>query len=186
MNWFDGEAVWPTVHNTGTESFKLTHNEVDHNTIVVDGPESYLYYQGRVNGGSFKNFELKSEVYTYPGADSGVLFHTRPKDEGAPTYGFEADINTVEGDDQRTGGLNPGDEEPETLPHPIHQYFEYHLGVDDGQLTVKVDGETVKEYQLPEREDGRRALDRGTVALQATGSEGRVYFRDLLIRTWPD
>jgi hypothetical protein len=186
MDWFDGDAVWPTKYNPGTESFQLTHNEVDHNTLVVDGPESYLYYQGRVNGGAFENFEFKTEAYTYPEANSGILFHTRPKDEGAPTYGFEADINTVENDAHKTGGLNPGDQEPESLPHPVHQYFDYYLSVDGRQVTVKVDGDTVNEYRLPETKQGRPTLDRGTVALQATGSEGRVYFRDLMIRTWPD
>jgi hypothetical protein len=58
--------------------------------------------------------------------------------------------------------------------------------VDGQQVTVKVDGDTVNEYRLPDIKQGRPTLDRGTVALQATGSEGRVYFRDLMIRTWPD
>jgi hypothetical protein len=187
LDWFSGNATWPTVDNKGNESFSLTHNDgVDHNTIVVEGPERYLYYRGAVDGGDFKNFEFKTDVYTYPGANSGIFFHTRPKDEGPPTYGYEADINTIEGDESKTGELNPGETIPGDLPHELHEYFEYYIQVDGNQITTKVNGETVAAYTEPDDQEGTHSLGRGTIGLQSTEADGIVYFRNLLIRTWPD
>jgi hypothetical protein len=186
MDWFSGNAVWPTVENNGNESFKLKHDEEGQSIIVIDGPPKYLYYRGAVDGGDFRNFEFKTEVYTYSNANSGIFFHTRPKDEGVPTYGYEADINTVEGDQQKTGGLNPGPEILGDLPHKLEEYFEYYIQVDGNQSTINVNGETVNTYTEPSEQDGTHKLNRGTIGLQSTSAEGPVYFRNLLIRVWPD
>jgi hypothetical protein len=188
LDWFSGNAIWPTVNNHGDESFSLTHADgVDHNTIVVDGPEKYLYYQGAVDGGDFQNFEFKTDVYTYPESNSGIFFHTRFKDEGGPTFGYEADINTIEGDGYKTGGINPGQNESgDEGTHMLHEYFEYYISVDGKKITTKVNGETVTTYTEPSGQDGTHTLGRGTIALQSSNADGIVYFKNLLIRVWPD
>lgn len=167
LDWND---PWPTLDNHGNESFSLTHSDgVDHNNIVVEGPERYLYYQGAVDGGDFQNFEFKAEVYTYPEANSGIFFHTRFKDVGPPTYGYEADINTIQGDGSKTGGINPGQNESgDDLAHDLHEYFEYYIRVDGKMITTKIDGETVTTYTEPSGQEGTHKLERGTIALQSS------------------
>lgn len=179
MGWYDGNAKWPTVQGEETESFQIKDG-----SIVASSPRSHLFYEGRVDGGDFENFELKAEVRAGSGANSGIFFHTRSVEEGIPTYGYEVDINTAEGDENNTGDLNPGKPASGDANHAGQDYLDYYLSVDDNEVTVKVDGETINRYTEPDDKDGTHRLDRGTIALQAMS--GPVHFRDLRLRLWPD
>ena len=201
MRWFEGEAVWPTKENMGTESFKLIPNEaarllrspkhaelvndVASNAIVVEGPQSYLFYAGPIDGGDFRNFEFKVDVYTYPGSASGVYFHTRYKEEGPPTFGYEAQINASRAGESKTGSL-VGASEVMTAPHGDNEWFSYYIKVDGKTVTVKVNGETVNEFTEPADVDGPASLHRGTIGLESVGSDSRVDFRNPMIRLLPD
>ena len=44
--------------------------------IKVNGNRSHLFYVGPVQNHNFKNFELKADIMTKPGSNSGVYFHT--------------------------------------------------------------------------------------------------------------
>ena len=185
MRWFEGVAVWPTKKNTGTESFQLIPNEAASNVIVVEGPQSKLFYAGSIDGGDFKNFEFKVDVYTYPGSASGVYFHTRYKEDGPPTFGYEAQINASRAGESKTGSL-VGASEVETAPHGDNEWFSYYIKVDGKKVTVKVNGETVNEFTEPADVDGPASLRRGTIGLESVGSDSRVYFRNPMIRLLPD
>ncbi len=200
LKWWEGEDVWPTKQNMGTESFNLIPNEatrllhmpkhgavldVDSNTIVVEGPESNLFYAGPIDGGDFKNFEFKVDVYTYPGSASGIYFHTRYKEEGAPTFGYEAQINVSRAGESKTGSLI-GASEVTTASHADNEWFSYYIKVDGKKITVKVNGETVNEFTEPADVDGPARLHRGTIGLESVGSDSRVYFRNPMIRQLPD
>ena len=185
MRWFDGDAVWPTKKNRGVVSFQLASIKEDSNAIVVEGPQSSLFYAGPIDGGDFRNFEFKVDVYTYPGSASGVYFHTRYKEEGPPTYGYEAQINASRAGESKTGSL-VGAREVETAPHGDNEWFSYYIKVDGKQVTVKVNGETVNEFTEPADVDGPASLNRGTIGLEAVGSDSRVYFRNPMIRLLPD
>ena len=185
MRWFEGVDVWPTKKNTGTKSFQLLPNEAASNAIVVEGPQSKLFYAGSIDGGDFKNFEFKVDVYTYPGSASGVYFHTRYKEEGSPTFGYEAQINASRAGESKTGSL-VGASEVEAAPHGDNEWFSYYIKVDGKKVTVKVNGETVNEFTEPADADGPASLRRGTIGLESVGSDSRVYFRNPMIRLLPD
>ena len=185
LKWWEGTDVWPSQQNTGTGSFQLISNRVDSNAIVVEGPQSYLFYTGPVDGGDFKNFEFKVDVYTYPGSAAGVYFHTRYKEEGPPSFGYEAQINASRAGESMTGSL-VGASEVKNAPHGDNEWFSYYIKVDGKKVTVKVNGETVTEFTEPENADGPASLHRGTIALESVGSDSRVYFRNPMIRPLPD
>ena len=184
----------------GTDSFKLVPNEaerllnlpkhgalldVDSNTILVEGPQSNLFYAGPIDGGDFKNFEFKVDVYTYPGSASGIYFHTRYKEEGTPTYGYEAQINASRAGESKTGSL-VGVSEVTTASHNDNEWFSYYIKVDGKKVTIKVNGETVNEFTEPANVDGPASLRRGTIGLESVGSDSRVLFRNPMIRQLPD
>ena len=73
--------------------------------IVVHGPTAHLFYEGDYNNHVFKNFELKVDVMTYPGANSGIYFHTQYQESGWPKKGFEVQVNNSHTDWKRTGSL---------------------------------------------------------------------------------
>ncbi len=185
LKWWEGTDVWPTKQNTGTDSFELAFNDVASNDIVVEGPQSYLFYAGPVDGGDFRNFEFKTDVYTYPGSASGVFFHTRYKEDGRPTFGYEAQINASRDGESKTGSL-VGVSELESAAHGDNEWFSYHIKVEGNTVTVKVNGEIVNEYTEPDTREGPAALNRGTISLESVGADSRVYFRNPMIRLWPD
>ncbi len=178
---WDGESLdgWRASENT--ESFW-----VEDDKIIVDGPRSHLFYEGPVAGGDFVNFEFKSDVYTYPEANSGVFFHTRFQDHGWPQYGFEAQVNATHGDRRKTGSLYAVLDVMDDAPHDDHEWFHYYIEVDGRDIIFKVDDEMVMSFAEPKTREGTISLNRGTVALQAHDPNSRIYFRNLYIRTWPD
>ena len=86
------EPEWKPLFN-GKDLTGWTANEnkksckVEDGKIVLFGPRSHLYYTGKVNGGAFKDFELKLEIMTMKGSNSGVYFHTKFQERGWPSTG---------------------------------------------------------------------------------------------------
>lgn len=181
ISLWDGETLdgWRASENT--ESF-----QVEDHRIVVDGPRSHLFYEGPVAGGDFKNFEFKSEVYTYPEANSGIFFHSRFQDHGWPQYGYEAQVNATHGDPRKTGSLYAVNDVMDDAPHDDHEWFDYYIKVDGRNIKFKVDGDVVMTFAEPKWREGTISLDRGTISLQAHDPNSRIYFRNLYIRVWPD
>src|SRR5690606_38352924 len=64
---FDGNTLdgWRVGENP--DSFSV-HDD----SIVVKGPRAHLFYVGPVEDHDFRDFELKVDVKTFPGANSGV------------------------------------------------------------------------------------------------------------------
>ena len=180
-SWFSGQTVWPTVDNASAgESFRL-----DGDTLIVEGGQRNLFYDGRIAGGYFKNFEFKVDVYTHPGSAAGVYFHTHYREEGPPAFGYEAQINASRAGESKTGSL-VGASEVKTAAHGDKEWFSYYIKVDGKKVTVKVNGETVNEFTEPADVDGPASLRRGTIGLESVGSDSRVDFRNPMIRLLPD
>ncbi len=180
-NWYSGNLVYPTIDDTVTgESFRL-----DGDTLIVEGDQRNLFYDGLVDGGYFKNFEFKVDVYTYPGSASGIYFHTRYEEDGPPASGYEAQINASRAGESKTGSL-VGASDVDTAPHGDNEWFNYYIKVEGNKVTVKVNDETVNEYTEPADVDGPASLHRGTIGLESVGSDSRVLFRNPMIRLLPD
>jgi hypothetical protein len=180
--WYGRISGWPTLDSTATgESFRI-HESGD---LIIEGDARNLFYDGRIAGGMFKNFEFKVDVYTYPGSASGIFFHTRYKEDGNPTYGHKLQINASRSGVSKTGSL-VGVKEVTTTPHVDNEWFTYYVRVKDNTVTVKVNGEVVNEYTEGPGVSGPASLNWGTIAYQAVGSDSRVRLRNPLIRQLPD
>jgi hypothetical protein len=186
ISLFDGESLdgWRASENK--DSCK-----VEDGVIVVGGGErSHLFYDGLVNDHDFKNFELKLEAMTEPGANSGVYFHTEYQEEGWPSKGYEAQVNNSQEDWRRTGSLYAVEDVSES-PAKDNEWFDYHIIVRGKQITLKVNGDTIVDYTEPEdppQPDSTRdrRLSSGTIALQAHDPGSIVYFRKIRIKPLPE
>jgi hypothetical protein len=119
---FDGKSLEGWRANEHEASCK-----VENGAIVVGGGErSHLFYDGPVENHDFKNFELKLEVMTEPGANSGIYFHTAYQKEGWPSKGYEAQVNNSQEDWRRTGSLYAIKDVRET-PVKDHEWFDYDI-----------------------------------------------------------
>ncbi|MEQ8204951.1 MAG: DUF1080 domain-containing protein [Woeseia sp.] len=175
------KLIWPTMDNaTAGESFRL-----DGDTLVVEGDQRSLFYDGEIAGGYFKNFEFKVDVFTHPGSASGIYFHTHYEEDGTPAFGYEAQINASRAGESKTGSL-VGASEVTTAAHADNEWFSYYIKVDGKKVTVKVNGKTVNEFTEPADVDGPARLDMGTIGLESVGPDSRVYFRNPMIRLLSD
>ncbi|MDA0707102.1 MAG: DUF1080 domain-containing protein [Proteobacteria bacterium] len=184
-SWYGSDGIErmsvSTAYNTRAgESFRL-----DGDTLIVEGDQRNLFYDGVIAGGYFKNFEFKVDVYTHPGSASGIYFHTHYEEEGPPAFGYEAQINSSRAGESKTGSL-VGVKEVDTAPHADKEWFSYYIKVDGKKVTVKVNGETVNEFTEPADVDGPASLRKGTIGLESMGSDSRVHFRNPMIRLLPD
>lgn len=187
-------------------------------TIVMDDPETnhgpaHLFYVGAVNNHSFKNFDLRVDVQTFPYANSGIYFHTEYQPAGFPKHGIECQVDNSHSDWRRTGSLwgirniSWGPEAPSArnkemvtvLPKPPvtdNVWYTQEVIYQDGLVTVKLDGQTMFEYRLPDAETehklptGNTWLPRGTFALQGhppmRGQISKVCFKNIRVKVLPD
>ncbi|MEX2580084.1 MAG: DUF1080 domain-containing protein [Verrucomicrobiales bacterium] len=172
--------------------------------LVVKGGRSHLFYTGDVNGGTFRDFELKVRAKTMPDANSGVYFHTEYQEEGWPDKGYECQVNSTHKDPKKTGSLygvrnivvlEEGQEPPKGGEHEIREeapstdgeWFDYHVIVEGKRVVVKVNGETTVDYEEPEsgpgieRSPGRR-LSEGTFAIQAHDPDSEIHYERFAVK----
>src|SRR5687768_15406386 len=98
MSLFDGRTLngWRASENPSTFS-------VQNGEIVVHGPRAHLFYEGPVLNHNFRNFELRADVMTRPGANSGIFIRTDFQATGWPSKGYEVQVNNSQSDWRRTG-----------------------------------------------------------------------------------
>jgi hypothetical protein len=175
------------------DGWKVSENptsfKVEDGVIKVDGPRAHAFYEGEVGNHDFKNFELKVEVKTMPKANSGIFFHTVYQEKGWPNKGYEVQVNQTHGDWRKTGSLYSFNDVKEVYVKDGEWYTE-HIIVKGDQVTVKINGETVMEYDESEDKNrpenaGEKKIDRGTVALQAHDPESVIYYKSVKIKILP-
>ncbi len=174
-------AGWtPSTENPGTW-------KIEDGAFVSRGPRSHLFYSG--DGVPFKNFELKVEVMTEPGANGGIYFHTRHQESNWPKAGFETQVNNTQSDWKKTGSIydvaNVGFAAAED-----RKWWTQHIIVEGSTVTVKVDGKTVVQYKEPPGAQPGTAFERklgsGTFALQAHDPKSVVHYRNIRVKRLPD
>lgn len=172
--------------------------------LIVKGGRSHLFYTGGANGGKFKDFELKVRAKTFPGANSGVYFHTAPQAEGWPETGYECQVNSTHKDPKKTGSLygvknivalKEGQEVPkggdsevrEKAPSTDGEWFDYHITVKGKRIVIRVNGEVTVDYTEPEGGPaspgfaGRR-LGEGTFGIQAHDPDSEVHYERFAVK----
>jgi hypothetical protein len=184
VSLFDGHSLkgWKVGENAGTFSVK-------DGQIVVHGPTAHLFYDGDYKNHVFKNFELKVDVMTFPGANSGIYFHTQYQDGGWPKTGFEVQVNNSHTDWKRTGSLYDVVNIREVYVKDMEWFTEY-IKVEGKKVTVKINDKTVVNYAEPG--DFKPApgqmdhfLSSGTFALQGHDPNSEVHFKNIRVKV-PD
>ncbi len=197
---FNGKTLegW-TPSSENPESFSVADG-----VLVVKGGKSHLFYTGEVNGGKFKDFELKVRAKTFPGANSGVYFHTVLQAEGWPDQGYECQVNSTHKDPKKTGSLygvknivalaegqevpKGGDSEVrEKAPSTDGEWFDYHITVQGKRIVIRVNGEVTVDYTESEGGPGDanfpgRKLGEGTFAIQAHDPDSEVHYERFAVK----
>lgn len=177
---------------------------VEDGVLILKGGRCHLFYTGDVNGGIFKNFELKLQVKTTPGSNSGVYIHTQYQDTGWPDNGYECQVNSTHRNSNKTGSLfavqnilvlKPGQKPSsvgentirETSPSTDGEWFDYRIVVSGSNIKTYVNGELLVDYDEPEGGPNHpqfkgRKLSEGTFALQAHDPKCEVHFRNIKVK----
>jgi len=178
---FDGKSLagWQATENPS--SWKVADG-----VIVCHGPRSHLFYVGSdpSTPTEFKNFHLKAEVMTKPGANSGLFIHSKFQPEGWPAYGYEIQVNNSQRDPVRTGSIY-NVVKNFTPPAKDDTWFTLEVVVKGKAVTVSVDGRVLFEFVEPEGVVGTRKLSAGLFALQAHDPDSVVHYRNIRVRRLP-
>lgn len=186
-----------TASKENPESFSVVDG-----SLIVKGGKSHLFYTGPVNGGTFKDFELKARIKTLPGANSGVYFHTAFQAEGWPDKGYECQVNSTHKDPKKTGSLYgvrnivvlaDGQEAPkgeeneirEKAPSTDGEWFDYHITVRGKRILIQVNGETTVDYTEPQGGPGAgpgRKISEGTFGIQAHDPDSEIHFERFAVK----
>jgi hypothetical protein len=163
---------------------------VEDGKIVVHGPQAHLYYVGPVNNAHFKNFEWKCDVFTKPGSNSGMYFHTQYQPSGWPAHGIETQVNNTHPDPRKTGSLYRAHDILNDSPAKDNEWFTQHVIVNGRHIVVKINGKVVNDHvepEHPQRDPGweKNVLSSGTFALQGHDPNSEVYFRNVLVKPLP-
>lgn len=185
ISLFDGHSLEGWKVGDHAASF-----EVENGAIAVNGNVAHLYYDGEVMQHNFKNFELKLDVMTTPGSNSGIYFHTAYQESGWPQKGYEVQVNNSHTDWRRTGSLWAIQDIKETYVKD-NEWFTMHIKVKDKRVTVKINDKQVVDYTEPDnvqRDEGlkERILSSGTFALQCHDLKSKLYYKNIWVKKLPD
>jgi hypothetical protein len=170
---FDGRSLagWRASENPAT--FR-----VEHGAIVVHGPRAHLFYDGPVMGHRFTDFELKADVMTRPGANSGIFLRTTFQPDGWPAHGYEVQVNNSHADWRRTGSLYGVRDVREA--ERDGEWFTVHAVVRGRRVRVLVNGRPTVDYTEPAGSPTR--LTGTTIAIQGHDPASEVHYRNLVVR----
>lgn len=161
------------------KGWKISENgkfRVENGELVVSGKRAHLFSEKQ-----FKDFELKAEVKTTPGSNSGIYFHTKFQEEGWPELGHEAQVNVTHRDPVKTGSLYNVEKRFKTTAKD-GEWSKYHIIVKGQRIILKVNGETTVDYTEPKDVKGARKLSQGSIAIQAHDPKSVVYYRNITIK----
>lgn len=181
ISLFDGKTLNGWKVGANPETFTI-----ENGAIAVNGKVAHLFYTGDAGAHNFKNFELKLDIMTMPGSNSGVYFHTQYQESGWPQKGYEVQVNNSHTDWRRTAGLYAVQDVKEA-PAKDNEWFTLHIVVKDKQVTVFVNKKQVVDYTEPEhpqRPKGMegRLLSSGTIALQGHDPKSKVLYKNIKLR----
>jgi 3-keto-disaccharide hydrolase len=140
---------------------------IEDGALVSHGKRSHLFYDGDLK--PFKNFILRVDVMTEPGANGGIYFDTKYQATGWPRGGFECQVNNTHSDWIKTGSLY-GLVNISRTPAQDNKWWTQEIKVEGNHVTVSIDGKRIFEYNEPPGvqpgKDFEHKLGEGTFALQ--------------------
>ena len=213
VSLFDGTTLngWKVGENASI--FQVRDGMIAMECPATIQSPAHLFYVGDVNGHSFKNFDLRVDVMTFPYANSGIYFHTEYQQAGWPKRGLECQVNNSHVDWRRTGSLYAikniswGPEAPSAdnkevvtvLPKPAvtdNVWYTQEIICQDGLVTVKLNGKPMVEYKISDADTEHKLstgmiwLPRGTFALQGhppmAGHASKACYKNIRVKILPD
>lgn len=180
ISLFDGKTLdgWKIAENPKAFSVK-------DGVIVVNGTRGHMFYDGKVADHNFKNFELKVEVMTTAGSNSGIYFHTKYQDKDWPAIGYEVQVNQTHKDPKKTSGLY-GVKDVMEAPVKDDEWYTQEIIVKGKQIITKVNGKTLVDYTEPDKVEGGRKLSSGTFAIQAHDPDSKVFIKSIKVKVLED
>lgn len=213
VSLFDGKSLDGWKIGSNAELFTVVDGVIQMECPATNHNPGHLFYVGDINGHSFKNFDLKVDVMTFPYANSGIYFHTEFQESGWPNHGLECQVNNSHSDWRRTGSLwgiknlswgpeLPGSDNQEPAisfarpPVVDNVWYTQEVIYVNGKITVKLDGKTVLEYDMPQADTehkmptGSTWMPQGTFALQGhpplPGKGSKACFKNIRVKILPD
>ena len=181
ISLFDGKSLdgWKASDDPGTF-------QVQNGDIIVYGKRSHLFYVGDIHNHDWKNFEIKADVMTRKGANSGLYFHTAFQEAGWPDKGFEVQVNNTHKDPKRTAGLYDV-LDSYAAPAPDDEWFTLYIKVEGKHVITKVNDRVIVEWTEPEgfvspKGHADRKIDHGTFALQGHDPGSETHFKNIFVR----
>jgi hypothetical protein len=187
---FDGKSL----DGWRPSEVKTTWKVID-GCLVSGGGRSHLFYEGDVNNHEFKNFELRADVKTGNGANSGIYIHTHYQESDFPETGYECQvINSYPPGryiERKMTGSIYAIRNVWKAPVPDNQWFHYHIIVQGKTIQTYINDELMAEYTesakpfRPDDKKGRLLLG-GTFALQGHDPKSVVSFKNIEVKVLPD
>ena len=153
--------------------------DVEGGVLRGRGGTGHLFH----DGGNYENFHLRVEASINDGGNSGVLFRSLfgpVTPQGAPSTGYEAQINITHTESQKTGSLfllgKPVAAVPKTLTE-TDQWFTLEVIADGPHIMTKVNGAVTASFV--DLAAGSRS---GRIAFQVFDEATVVRFRNVEIK----
>lgn len=176
VSLFDGKTLDGWKINQAPESFA-----VEDGAIRANGDCSHLFYEGKVNGAKFKNFELRLDVMTRANSNGGLFIHTVYQAKGWPS-GYEIQVNNTQKDPQKSGGLY--NTVKNLTPFEDDTWMKYVIIVNNGLVTVNVNDKELVKYQTDPAKT-KLLPDGGTFAIQAHDKGSTTFYKNIRVKVLP-
>ncbi|MHB0956727.1 MAG: 3-keto-disaccharide hydrolase [Pirellulaceae bacterium] len=189
-SWAEDEKGWVSLFDgKSLDGWKIAENpkafSVQDGQIVVNGERGHMFYDGEVANHNFKNFELKVELMTTPGSNSGIYFHTKYQERDWPSVGYEVQVNQTHGDPKKSSGLY-GVQDVMEAPAKDNEWYTQEIIVKGKHIVTKVNGKTLVDYTEPDDVEGGRKLSSGTIAIQAHDPKSKVFIKSIKVKVLED
>jgi hypothetical protein len=173
VSLFDGKTLDGWKINEDPKAFS-----VEDGAIKANGNRCHLFYEGKVNGAKFKDFELRLDVMTKKNSNGGLFIHTVYQKDGWPS-GYEIQVNNTKSDPQKSGGLY--NTVKNLVPFDDDTWMKYVVIVKDGTVKVTINDKELVNHK-PEPADTKLLPDGGTLAIQAHDKGSTTLYKNIRIK----
>lgn len=187
ISLFDGETLngWKTSEHPESAW-------VEDGAIVCNGERGHVFYMGDSGDADFKNFEVKVDIKSEPGSNSGFYILTKYQDEGWPSQGYEIQVNNSQEQHgtykemKKTASLYGIRNLYKAFVND-NEWFNMHITKIDKRVRVRLNEMLVVDYTIPD--DLVRTQEKklsGTFALQCHDPGSKVHYKNILVKPLPD
>lgn len=176
VSLFDGKTLDGWKINEAPAAFTIVDG-----AIQASGDRCHIFYDGKVNGAKFKNFELRLDVMTRKNSNGGVFIHTVFQNDGWPG-GYEIQVNNTQSDEQKSGGLY--NIQKNLTPLEDDKWMNYLIKVQDGTITVSVNGKDLVNHK-PDAASSKLLPEGGTFAFQAHDKGSTTLYKNIRVKVLP-